>query len=231
MDLQYLMEVLVTCPNLKEFHIAIRKTGTNVQAAPRPSAVDFKMGGKLPPLEEVVLERYFLRLNGFCDVSQLRRVILRDIIMIDFLRSVRGRDLPRLEVFRLEERCSSRAGGRWAVKGVQIKMEIFLSELPSLHVLSLPGVVDRIPNVIAVIATHGQTLRSLQLLEARDWMQTDNTTCDASSAGGTASCCMLSPQDINLLNVGCLYLEKLTLDIVREADWVWIVYIYREHVR
>lgn len=110
MDLQYLMEVLVTCPNLKEFHIATRTTGTNVQAAPLSSAVDFKIGGMLPPLEEVVLERYFLRFNSFCDVSQLRRVTVRDILMEDFLRSVRGRDLPRLEVFRT--RRAMRSQGR-----------------------------------------------------------------------------------------------------------------------
>lgn len=136
---------------------------------------------------------------------------MRHISMEKFLRDLHGRDFPRLEVFRLEERCV------WDAEGLHEKLSAFLLSLPSLQTLSLSGVVGRLP--ISVITTHGHTIRSLHLQETQHWMQTRDTS---STGGKTTSFPMLSLEDINSLNAECPHFERLTLDMGREADWVRI---------
>lgn len=211
--LSNLMNVIFNCPNLKELHIAHCRIGTNVFLMAPWTLSNLKEGDKLPPVEELVVDPDIFPTfrSGFWNMSQLRRLRLIDVNTKSFLRTVRGRDLPRLEEFRLEERCI------WEPEGLQEVLVMFLFDLPSLNVLSLSGVVGRIP--MSVITMHGQSLRSLQLRETQHWMQTRSTR---STPGIRTSCPMLSLEDIGLLNALCPHLERLTLDVGRGADWVWI---------
>ena len=211
--LAYLGAVFAGCPNLKEVRLAQRKVGTNVMSESASYSFCFIGNEKLPLLEKLMLENcFFTSLQiKLWDFSQLRHLELRNIQMKYFLRTLHGRDLPRLKVFRIEERCI------WDSEGLQENLAVFLLDLPSLDVLSLSGVVGRIP--MSVITTHGQTLHSLQLQETQHWMQTRNTS---SALGTKPSCPMLTSEEINLLSTECPHLERLTLDMCRGGDWVWM---------
>ncbi|KAL6713104.1 hypothetical protein ACLMJK_009225 [Lecanora helva] len=156
-----------------------------------------KPGERMPPIQELVLQRYCWDHSpqvavNFWNWTNLRHLELREICMVSFLTSVPPERLLQLRVLVLDPRCiltphESRASDL---------ISVLVSKLRALEVLDLRLAPSKI---LSGISKNGQTLK---VLKFRD-----------SFALGDQKSNTLSVNDMGTVRTSCLHLAELQIPI------------------
>ena len=160
----HLQKGLVASPQLRILHL-INLNGPVTRARGNPvssSFFRFSEEGKLPPIEELLLEAYRWRhhpwtVNTVWDWSRLSRLTLHKTNTLQFLRSIYLKDLAGLERLELDGYCNKLSEASELIQ----PLVSLLEEITNLEALSLVCSLTELPP--DAIHMHSSTLRELSI--------------------------------------------------------------------